>query len=113
MDFRNATGQAIDLSRSINYLTTFAVTDQLFEFSRLHKDLDKKLRDRPARLWGVGMLAFTLAEAGKMEEAKAVMASSNSYMTGSGLYSNLPGSDKEPEPRMTSHLALAASRLAK
>lgn len=113
IDFKNATGQTIDLNQSINYLPTFANGDQVFEFSTLHNDLDTKLRERPARLWGVGMLAFTLAEAGEIEASKVVLVNSGRYMTSPGLYSNLPGSVDEPEPRMTSHLALAASRLSK
>jgi hypothetical protein len=96
----------IDQHRLLNYLRGFISNGIPMEFRP--DDIRAGLRNRRARSWGVGMLAFTLFELGAHEEARTTFAAASDYEFAPNQYSYMFG-DKLNTPRSTAHLLLAAA----
>jgi hypothetical protein len=96
----------LDEDRLLNYLRGFVRDGVPMEFRT--DEIRPDLRAVRARSWGVGMLAFTLAELGVREEAEAALAAIADYEFASHKYSFKFG-DKLNATRATAHLLLAAA----
>lgn len=110
LDYQRATDTAeFDLAEAIRYLGAFTGPGGVTRFVPHEDDLSPEARKMPALLWGVGMLVYTLAEAGDLEAAKRTAEHIHLYRHENG-YSALPG-QKNTYPRFTGHLALGLARL--
>lgn len=99
------------LETAADYLPSFYDNDEVLEFSVLHGGTDEKSR-APARLWGVGMLIYTLSEFNRHEDAQKFVSALDRYrVEGSDVFANRPGDRGKGEPRMVAHILLGLSWL--
>lgn len=110
-EYAAATGQNIDLTQAQSYLTTFIASDGVRAYSQVDK-IDPKWRLQPARLWDIGMLAYTLDETGQHRSARTVIAALPNYEFEPLRYSNQPGGAAQQDSRMIAYILFALTRLA-
>lgn len=109
-EYAASTGRVMDLTKAAKYLTTFLVDSGVRAYSQAN-DIDPKMGLRPARLWDIGMLSYTLAETGQYEAAKTAIAALPNYEFEPFRYSNLLGGKAEQDARMIAYVLLGLSRL--
>ena len=102
-------GFEANLAPALRHLKGFTRNGKVFEFPHA-PGVPTKSVDRPARLWGVGMLLFVLADAGEREAAEAMLPALSAYQTAPGVYGVTPD-DGRFMPRHQSHLLWGLARL--
>jgi hypothetical protein len=111
IEFNRHMPDAYSLSGHAQYLSSFGVNGMVKEFSS-HHDLSEEQSSKVARLWGVGMLIFTLVQLDDIDHARTYAEALEKYRVGGGnMLANLPNSDKAGEPRMISHVSLGLAEL--
>lgn len=104
-------GKTFNVDDHARYLATFSTSEGVKEFSPLHVSaLPAHRAHRPARLWGIGMLIYTLADVGKADDARVFVKDLARYEANGG-FSNIPGGETINEPRMIAHLTKGLARL--
>ncbi len=92
----------------VRYLSAFIQADGVYEFAP-HDDLADSRRTRPARGWAVGMLIYTLCEAGSRTAAVPAVEFLTTYEFAPGKYCPALGQERF-SPRTQAHIALGLAR---
>lgn len=108
LDYARHLEPGLDLSRELDYLSGFFSRNVPMEFPT-HATLPEKLKARPARAWGVGMLLYTLSDAGRIELAQKVLQALPAYQAEFSVFGATPGS-KTFVPRHQAHIAFGLAR---
>lgn len=87
----------------VDYLLNFFSNDSLREFPTHVDD------ERPARVWGVGMLIYTLADVGRVDAARRAALILHDYEASPNVFAARPGRE-EFFPRMQSHVVFGLAR---
>ncbi|MBX3598634.1 MAG: hypothetical protein KF874_13775 [Rhizobiaceae bacterium] len=106
-------GASENLEGCAEYLLSFYQNGVVLEYSPLHS-LPPDQATLPARLWGVGMLLYTLTDIGRKKDAENMAKALNQYLTADGKnLASRPKHSDVGEPRMLAHAALGLARLEK
>lgn len=109
-DFAAAMGSEPPAGPQVDYLTTFASNSTPLTWSTVH-DLPARLSDQTAKLWGTGMLIFTLADTDQNAEAmRYAEMLQEYYLPQVGFKTSIDGS-ADSDPRMVTHALLGIARL--
>lgn len=108
LDYARHLEPDLDVSRELDYLSSFFSGNVLMEFPT-HATLPEQLKARPARAWGVGMLLYTLSDAGRIELAHKVVEALPAYQAEFSVFGATPGS-KTFVPRHQAHIAFGLAR---
>ncbi|MGB5954962.1 hypothetical protein [Pseudomonas sp.] len=109
LDYAKYLDKNLDVSREVSYLARFFDGDTIKEFPD-HAGLSTKVMALPARGWGVGMLAYTLADSGDIQGGLKVARALEQYGAGNGVYAMTPGT-KEFAPRVQAHVTMGLAKL--
>ncbi len=94
----------LKLNGAYEYLLSFIQGGAVFEYSR-QEDLAQPLMNRPARLWGVGMLIFVLSDAGYSGRINDFIVALKRYEYRPGRF-RVNAEDDNFYPRVQGHVAL-------
>lgn len=108
LDYSRHLDPRLDMSRELDYLSSFFSDTVVMEFPT-HATLPEQLKTRPARAWGVGMLLYTLSDAGRIELAQKVVQALSPYQSESSVFGATPGS-KTFVPRHQAHIVFGLAR---
>lgn len=106
LDYRRATKVQFDLEPFFKYLASFLKPGSSTDFTS-GSEVSANLLSRPAQLWGLGMLAYTLAEAGKIEPAYLAAQEMERYIAPSGQLLSVPNGRYDNRQLMHALLGLA------
>ncbi|MGN6142264.1 MAG: hypothetical protein ACTHOP_01600, partial [Mesorhizobium sp.] len=111
IEFAQFSDDATVPAASVEYLLSFYHHGRVLEFSPLHR-LPSNLANRPARLWGVGMLIYTLSYLNRYKDARKIASVLDDYrVNGTDILANRPNDKGKGEPRMIAHIALGLAEL--
>lgn len=108
IEYREASDRQIDLEPAFSYLTTFIEPGASTDFPR-SAEIPFGLTAKPAQLWGLGMLVFTLASAERYADANLAASEIERYRSPTGDLLTTPNG--RPDNRQFMHALLGLSRL--
>ncbi len=109
IDYARWNNRAPDIRAELHYLDGFITGACVTQMDTvLHKGRCAK----PASLWGIGMLMFTLADIGDTVRAHAIAGQVGAYRFGDGLFAQRAG-DHDFNPRAEAHLLFGLARMAR
>jgi len=106
LDYRRATKVEFDLEPSFKYLASFLSLGTSHDYTR-GSGMSASVLALPAQLWGLGMLAYTLAEGGKVEPAYLAAREMDRYIGPSGKLLTVPNGRYDNRQLMHALLGLA------
>jgi hypothetical protein len=99
----------VDLAPAVRHLASFIRNGAIYDHPAVPNVTERALKV-PARLWGVGMLLFVLADAGDQQSVQAILKSLPSYQIEPGVYATSLA-DRRFMPRHQGHLLWGLARL--
>lgn len=109
VDYLRYADERLNLARALNYLEGFVHGGVVAEFHP-GAGLSSDVLERPARVWGVGMLIYTLADAGRCGTARAAAESLGQYEFAPNRFATTPD-ESSFVPRSQAHVAFGLARL--